>query len=98
MNATTSIQLDNPYHDLKVFYSIASDYIWLIPTVLGVPGNIISILVANRKHNSHLSPCVYISAMAVADSVLLLQQAWFLMVIYWGLGANIKYGRDYIFK
>jgi hypothetical protein len=54
----------------KVMYS------WILPVSIGVPGNIMAILVASREHNRKLSPCIYMIAMAVADTVVLLEVAW----------------------
>jgi threonine/homoserine/homoserine lactone efflux protein len=50
-------------------------YFWLIPVVVGIPGNVMAIIVANRKHNRRLSPCIYMTAMGVADTVLLMERA-----------------------
>ena len=49
----------------------------MIPVTFGVPGNIMTILVANRKHNRKLSPCIYMTAMAVADTLFLLEILWY---------------------
>jgi hypothetical protein len=51
-------------------------YSLMVPVVIGVPGNVIAILIATRKHNRNLSPCIYMMAMGVADTVLLLNLAW----------------------
>ena len=49
---------------------------WLVPVAIGVPGNIFVILIAGRKHNRNLSPCIYMLAMSISDTVLLLEMAW----------------------
>jgi hypothetical protein len=49
-------------------------YFWLIPAIVGIPGNALAVIVANRKHNRQLSPCIYMTAMGVADTVLLLER------------------------
>jgi hypothetical protein len=84
---------------LEAVYFILSNYVWILPVTLGIPGNIISIFVANRKHNRSLSPCIYMTAMAVADCMMLLQQSWFFPfpATLWGIGAYIK-RRDILFK
>ncbi|XP_064640810.1 proteinase-activated receptor 1-like isoform X2 [Lineus longissimus] len=48
----------------------------LAPVALGVPGNLMAILVATRRHNRNLSPCIYMMAMGIADTALLLELAW----------------------
>jgi hypothetical protein len=93
---------DGLYHDLRMFYQICSNYFWIVPVVCGIPGNVIAMLVANRKHNKHLSPCLYISAMAVADTLFLLGMAWFMPVILMavfvsGVGEDIPHFREYVF-
>jgi hypothetical protein len=60
-------------------------YVWIVPVTFGIPGNILTLLVANRKHNRKLSPCVYMSAMACADTVFLLEVMWYYSVFYRGL-------------
>jgi hypothetical protein len=86
------------HEELWVFYNILVKYVWMIPLTIGVPGNIISILVANRKRNQSLSPCIYMTAMAVADTLLLLMQPCFFLLTKWGLGSSIIHGREWIYK
>jgi hypothetical protein len=80
-------------------YMVLSKYIWMVPVVFGIPGNMISIVVATREHNRHLSPCVYMSAMAVIDTMLLINTAWFVPIIFWNLApdASLK-ARELMFK
>jgi hypothetical protein len=70
---------------LQTVSTILVNYAWIVPVVFGVPGNILSILVANRKHNQRLSPCVYMGAMAVADTLILVEVAWFQPIFNRGL-------------
>jgi hypothetical protein len=103
MNGTGTLENDDLYWELSLFYQICANYLWIVPVVCGIPGNFMSILVANRKHNKNLSPCVYISAMAVADTTFLVGMAWFMpliqMTIYFiGLGDDIPHLREYIYK
>ena len=51
-------------------------FVWLAPVAIGVPGNVLAILIAARKNNRNLSPCIYMMAMGVADNILLLEVAW----------------------
>jgi hypothetical protein len=62
---------------LKIVQTALSRYTMLVPVIFGVPGNILSIVVANRKHNRNLSPCVYMAAMGVMDTVFLLEIMWY---------------------
>jgi hypothetical protein len=70
---------------LQNMISALTKYVWIVPVAFGVPGNILTLLVANRKHNRKLSPCVYMSAMACADTVFLLEVMWYYSVFYQGL-------------
>ncbi|XP_064620959.1 growth hormone secretagogue receptor type 1-like [Lineus longissimus] len=69
---------------LQVAFDSLSRYPWILASSLGIPGNILSVLVANRAHNRRLSPCIYMSAMAVADTILLLEITWFYSLFYSG--------------
>jgi hypothetical protein len=80
------------------FYILLSRYLWIVPVTIGVPGNVVSILVANRKHNRALSPCIYMKAMAVADSLVLLEHGFALPIMYWEIGQTIVDMRDVFFK
>jgi hypothetical protein len=86
------------YHVLWRIYIILGSYVWLLPVCFGVPGNVISIFVANRKQNRGLSPCIYMSAMAIADTLLLLQLGWYYPFTSWELGAHVTLHREYVFK
>ncbi|XP_064642689.1 leukotriene B4 receptor 1-like isoform X2 [Lineus longissimus] len=86
------------YQFLITFFVFLTQYFWIVPVVLGVPGNVLSIFVANRKHNRALSPCIYMKAMAVADMLVLIQQAIGLPLLYTDIGAQIVYRRDIIHK
>jgi hypothetical protein len=69
---------------LQAIFLFLSKYTWIVPSTLGIPGNILSVVVANKKHNRRLSPCVYMTAMAVADTVFLLEITWFYSLFYTG--------------
>jgi hypothetical protein len=87
------------YPLLLMVYRVLTRYVtWIGPTLIGVPGNILSILIANRKHNRELSPCIYMKAMAVADTLELVQHAFFQPLAYFGVGASDIYLRKLLFK
>jgi di/tricarboxylate transporter len=65
------------------------------PFIIGVPGNIIIIIIANRKHNRELSPCIYMMAMAVVDAILLTISVIF-MPLFFGTDL-IQHFREGIF-
>jgi hypothetical protein len=53
-----------------------------IPAAIGIPGNILTILVANRPRNKYLSPCIYMTSMAIVDTAVLVIIAGFVPLIY----------------
>ena len=69
------------YGDSQLVIRFAA-YVSVAPFIIGFPGNIMIILVATRKHNLLLSPCIYMTAMAVADTVLLLTSVIFQPLYY----------------
>jgi hypothetical protein len=62
---------------LQAIFTALTKYTLFVPVIFGIPGNIMTVLVANRKHNKKLSPCIYMTAMAVADTVFLLEVMWY---------------------
>ena len=63
-------------------------YVYSIPVIfmLGLPGNILSFIIMTKKHNRHISCCVFMSSLAVTDTLDL-----FAAALYWVLQAfNIK--------
>jgi hypothetical protein len=99
MNATTVQHLqDAEIAVLQAAFSAITKYAWIIPVTFGVPGNILTLLVASRKHNRKLSPCVYMSAMAGTDTVFLLEITWYYSVFYRGLldHFTVKSARGFI--
>jgi ABC-type sugar transport system permease subunit len=76
MNMTTDLSDQGDYPLLQTVLTVLM-YAWSVPVAFGVPGNILAIFVANRKHNRNLAPCVYMTAMAVADTIFLLEALWF---------------------
>jgi hypothetical protein len=89
---TNSASADEPPGNLyKILYS------WFLPVAFGIPGNLMAILIASKGHNMKLSPCIYMIAMAVADTVLLLVAAWAVILVrLWDLG--IVTSREYLMR
>ena len=57
----------------------------LIPVGIGVPGNVLIVMVTTRKHNRHVSACVYMTGMAIVDTVVLLNSMIFHLLVYYNL-------------
>ena len=57
--------------------TLVHDILWFVvylPVIIGVPGNIVTILVANMSHNKKRCTSVYMMGLAIADTAILIQQ------------------------
>ena len=88
MNVSNMSTVD-PHSDviqlMQVIYEILTKYIWMITVVVGIPGNMLSIVVTTREQNRRLSPCVYMTAMAVVDTLQLVGMVCWVPLIWWDL-------------
>ncbi|XP_064622610.1 cysteinyl leukotriene receptor 1-like [Lineus longissimus] len=82
---------------MQVIITILANYAWIVAVIFGIPGNILSVLIATRKRNRGLSPCIYITAMAVVDTALLVQLAW-LSLFFSDIGKTFLTDRGIIFR
>ncbi|XP_064637380.1 cysteinyl leukotriene receptor 1-like [Lineus longissimus] len=55
--------------ELEGMFFTLTRYVWVIIPGVGLPGNFLSILVALQKDNRKVSTCVYMVALACADSL-----------------------------
>ncbi|XP_064627969.1 growth hormone secretagogue receptor type 1-like [Lineus longissimus] len=91
--------LEDLFNVLKTLFEISFRYLWMVPVVCGIPGNVLTIFVANRKHNKSLSPCIYMTALAVSDTIYLIGLVLFLPVMHSSrLGDGVPHFREYLFK
>jgi phosphotransferase system glucose/maltose/N-acetylglucosamine-specific IIC component len=81
MNMTTDPSDQGDYPLLQTIVTVLGQYFGFIPVAFGVPGNILAMIVANRKHNRNVAPCIYMAAMAVADTIFLLEMLWFFTLV-----------------
>ena len=97
---TTSAPLfiEESYRHLRLIYYIVNDYLWIGLVAFGVPGNTICACVARRKRNRNVSMCTYVFALAISDTLFLLQLVWYYPLVTWNLGKHITRSRDMIFK
>ncbi|XP_064642970.1 probable G-protein coupled receptor B0563.6 [Lineus longissimus] len=71
-------------------------YVVFVP--LGVVGNMISFLITTKKSNKNLSTCVYMSALSVVDTMILISVTSHRVIFVLGQSAVIQYGiNDVIF-
>jgi len=57
--------------------TLVHDILWFVvylPVIIGIPGNIVTILVANMSHNKKRCTSVYMMGLAIADTAILIQQ------------------------
>ncbi|XP_064632599.1 uncharacterized protein LOC135490944 [Lineus longissimus] len=85
VNSTDFGREEPDFPFLQAMFDALTKYVWVLPVAFGIPGNILTMLVANRKHNRKLSPCVYMSAMAATDLMFLLEVAWYYSVFFQGM-------------
>jgi hypothetical protein len=98
VNYTDEMTRQSPeYPLLSTLARIMARYAWISPILVGVPGNVLAILVANRKHNRELSSCIYMKAMAVADTSELVTQAIGFPIMHSSQGGTIVH-RDALFR
>jgi hypothetical protein len=81
------------YPILETILYLTSMYTWIVPVVIGVPGNLFSLLVTSSKENRHLSTCYYMSMLAVADTVFLVTETVVYVVM-----AKVDLGDDHRIK
>jgi hypothetical protein len=91
---TTLDQLKNAtsphFPVLETAFLVLTRYLWMLPVLAGLPGNLLSILVALQRDNRKVSTCVYMVALAGADSLTLAENCWSYPVIFPadGVGAS----------
>jgi hypothetical protein len=75
---------------LKLIYMLLTKYTWCIPLIIGVPGNMISIMITCKKSNRHISSCTYMTALAVADTMVLICLSWAQVLLHWGFAKTLS--------
>jgi hypothetical protein len=58
--------------------------------ILGFPGNLLIILIANRRHNKHISASVYMQAMAVVDTIVVVVAVFHIPFLHSRVGEDSK--------
>jgi hypothetical protein len=62
---------------LRVVYEITVKYAWMAVIILGLFGNVMSIIINLQKDNRRISTCNYMTVLALADSGVLVEEcAW----------------------
>jgi hypothetical protein len=94
MTELTSLIISTPGRDDLSYFL----YIWLVPLMIGLPGNILYVIIANRKHNRHLSPCIYMTAMGVVDTVFVLERIGLITLIQGYLLEHTEIDHSWYFR
>jgi hypothetical protein len=84
---------------LTTIYYIVTKFTWWTPLIIGVPGNIICIMITFKKTNRHISSCSYMSALAIADTMTLVSVSWALTLIHWGFSSTLPVQtREFLYR
>jgi hypothetical protein len=81
-NTTGNMPEMKSYPTMQFIISLLNKYGCTIPAIIGIPGNILTILVAKRPRNKDLSPCIYMTSMAIVDTAVLVIIAGVFSFIY----------------
>jgi hypothetical protein len=69
---------------LRIVYIIATRYSWILIVGVGLFGNFMSIIITLQENNRRISTCNYMTALALADSgVLVAQLVWGIFLHIW---------------
>jgi hypothetical protein len=69
---------------LRIVYLVVTKYSWIVIVVVGLFGNAMSITITLQKDNRRISTCIYMTALALADSTVLIELAWGMAWLFWG--------------
>jgi hypothetical protein len=75
---------------MEIAILITKKWTYFIFIVIGLFGNTASFMITAKKQNRRITTCVYMTALAVVDNILLV--TWFLLTLlsYHGLGDSIR--------
>ncbi|XP_064636935.1 mu-type opioid receptor-like [Lineus longissimus] len=69
---------------LQLVYVIAVKYAWMFIVAFGLFGNVMSIMITMQKDNRRISTCNYMTALAMADSIVLVNEGiWRIFFHVW---------------
>ncbi|XP_064636459.1 C-C chemokine receptor type 7-like [Lineus longissimus] len=94
---TRSLSLED-YPHLALAVQLITKYLWIVPVVFGIPGNILAGMVAFQKHNRNVSTCTYMLGLSVADSLFLMQMVWQFPISYHDPHGYFSEHQDIILK
>jgi surface polysaccharide O-acyltransferase-like enzyme len=89
IDVTTDIS-EHPYWILEITFQALHKWVPFFAISFGVTGNILSFLVTTKKENRRVSTCVFMSALSVVDTGVLLAALFYRLLISHGLGKHIE--------
>jgi hypothetical protein len=77
-----------------------TDYVikwgFLLTFGLGLPGNMMSLLITLKRDNRKISTCIYMAALALVDSVVIVNVALLKMLITYGWARELKSSKPFL--
>jgi hypothetical protein len=71
------------YSSMESILYFFTRYFWMITTVFGIPGNVLSFIICLQKDNRRFSTCIYMAGLAVVDSLLLTTRVGMSTKLFW---------------
>jgi hypothetical protein len=64
-------------------------YVWALLVALGIPGNILALVISLQKSNRTNAACLYMGAIAAADSLVLVFYGGCQSTMFWFVGVSL---------
>jgi hypothetical protein len=64
-------------------------YVWIFLVALGVPGNIITVVISVQRSNRTIAACLYMAAIAAADFLVLVSSGSCYTLMFWIVGESL---------
>jgi hypothetical protein len=83
--------LDNrSYAWMQFGTEILTKWFQIFTMIIGIPGNIMSLLVTLKKGNRQIGTCIYMAALAIVDSFVLIIVMTYKVLVFHGLGKGLE--------
>jgi hypothetical protein len=80
--------IDEQYQWMVTVIDVFSRYLWTTFFCLGLPGNTLSFIISLKKENRRVSTCNFMTALAAADSLMVIVVAWSRILVISAQGAS----------
>ncbi|XP_064637214.1 delta-type opioid receptor-like [Lineus longissimus] len=74
--AESPTEVDPAVEALRILYVVFTEYAWVVIVLPGIFGNVMSMVMSLQAENRRVSTCNYMTALALADSAVLIELAW----------------------